>query len=339
MSAPSQPTYLSVIVKCYNEAANIDAALGALTAATRDYRTEIVVVDSLSTDQSVAIASRYPVRIVQLASPNDRRCGAVAQLGYQFVCGAFVLLIDGDMELSPGFLPAALARFTDAPRLAGVGGLLIELSDGIEFRERQLRDESLPLAGEVEMIGGCGLYRRAAIEDVQYLTNRNLHCLEEYELGLRLRARGWCLRQIDVTCVRHHGHRDKPLKLLMRRWRTRFYHGYGELLRDALRRPWFLQALKPCRIALAVVLWWVTLLALAVAAFFAPAAAVAFVVVLVLPWVMLLLRKLSITRASHAFAVWQFSAASLIGGLLVSRTEPTVPLRAVVLKADAPSPG
>jgi len=30
MSAPGQPPYLSVIVKCYNEAANIDAALGAL---------------------------------------------------------------------------------------------------------------------------------------------------------------------------------------------------------------------------------------------------------------------------------------------------------------------
>jgi GT2 family glycosyltransferase len=329
--------FLSVVVKCYNEGGKIDLCLRSLVAATAGLDAEIVVCDSLSEDRSVEIACKYPVRVVQLTDPADRRCGAVAQLGFQFARGEFVLLMDGDMELLADFLPAAIKWLGQDAHLAGVGGRLVEMSDGIEFRERQLRPDSGDLPGEVRRINGCGLYRAAAIRDVGYLMDRNLHCFEEFELGLRLRAAGWRLRKLEMACVRHHGHRDSSPRLLVRRWRTRFFRGYGELLRATWGRAAFADALKLCRIALLVAAWWVVLAvigATAALAFPAWAAAFGLVTLAALPWLGFYLRKRSLQRASHAFLTAQFSAASLIGGLLARRIRPRDPIAAIVLRDE-----
>ena len=42
--------------------------------------TEIIVADSLSDDDTVAIAGQFPVRVVQLTRLEDRGCGTGAQL-------------------------------------------------------------------------------------------------------------------------------------------------------------------------------------------------------------------------------------------------------------------
>lgn len=333
-AAPNQTPrpFLSVIVKCYNEEAKIDLCLRSVIAATTGIDTEIIIVDSMSTDRSLELAQAYPVSIVQLTDPADRRCGAVAQLGYQFARGSFVLVIDGDMELLPDFLPFALPLFNDDASLGAVGGRLIEMSDGMEFQERQLRRESSAVPGEVEQITGCGLYRSAAIAEVGYLTDRNLHCYEEFELGLRLCAAGWRMRLLEVSCVRHYGHRDPALRLLVRRWKTRFFHGHGELLREAWRRPYFLKAIRRCRIGLLVFGWWVALAALGLAAVSLPWARVAALALAAMPLLALGVRKRSISRAMHSFLVWQFSAASMIGGLLSARTEPTRAIAGIRIK-------
>src|SRR5271168_4071963 len=130
---------ISVIVKCYNEERNIGRCLTSILAATGAYRTEVVVADAKSADRSAEIAGSFPVRVVQFENPADRNCGATAQLGWQFASGDFVLLVDGDMELMPSFLPAALAALEADPRLGGVGGRLLEMSEAIEFQERLRR--------------------------------------------------------------------------------------------------------------------------------------------------------------------------------------------------------
>lgn len=332
MEAPRHSPPLSVVVKCFNEEANIGRCLGAIVAQTAGYDAEVILADSISTDRSVEIARFFPVRIVQLANPADRRCGAAGHLGWQFARGRFLLLIDGDMELLPGFLPAALAAMQEDARLAAVGGSLVEMSDGLEFRERQLRPDASRRPGLVDHVTGCALYRSTAIEDVGYFMDRNLHCFEEFELGQRLRAKKWLLRMLDVPCVRHYGHRDTSVRLLVRRWRTRFLHGYGELLRAAWGRPHLLQATKPCRLALLVLGWWVVLLGLAVAAALNSGLLPALGFVAAFPFLALLARKRSLERAAYAWLMWQFSAASLLAGLCSRRVAPSAPLDAVVLQ-------
>jgi glycosyltransferase involved in cell wall biosynthesis len=321
---------VSVIIKALNEETKIARAIeSALEALARvDGGGEVILADSLSADATVAIAARYPVRILQLSDPRDRSCGVGAQLGMSAVGGAFVYILDGDMELDAGFLPLAIARMDADSRLAGVAGLVVEMhAVNQAFRRRQLRSETSRPASDVLCLNMGGLYRREAIDALGYLTNRNLHAYEEFELGVRLVTAGWRLERIGVTAVRHYGHTDNSYSLLRKRWRSRYAWGHGELLRQSWRYPHralVLQSLSAFRVVLFVAVSWLMLVvacwslgwawplsAMVVVAYWA-------MLVLVLAW-----RKRSVSAAAYGLVAWHVAAAGLVRGLLATpRADP-----------------
>ena len=137
--------------------------------------------------------------MVQFVRSEDRSCSAAAQLGSLYVRGRYMLQIDGDMEMRPEFIPAALAALRADHRLAGVGGLVNEMSTTTEFRERRRRRAPQATDGTARRLTGIALYRAEAIRQVGYFTDRNLYCHEELELGMRLRALGWRLTVLGVV--------------------------------------------------------------------------------------------------------------------------------------------
>ncbi|MGZ5887537.1 MAG: glycosyltransferase, partial [Ramlibacter sp.] len=128
MTTATRPCRVSVVIKALNEEANIAAAIETCLVALRDVGGEVILADSCSTDGTVREASRYPVRIVQLARQSDRSCGAGPQLGYQHSQGEYVYIMDGDMKMVPGFLEQALTFLAQHPEIAGVGGRVVELN-------------------------------------------------------------------------------------------------------------------------------------------------------------------------------------------------------------------
>src|SRR5262249_3414297 len=155
---------------------------------------EVILADSASTDRTIEIARRYPIKIVQMTRVQDRSCGAGAQLGYQHSKGRYVWLVDGDMALKPAFLAAAVQFLDNHPDVAGGGGMLTEQETAnLECVKRSANEYSVRRPGLVTRLDGGGVYRRAAIESVGYLADRNMHGSEELELGARLIARGWRL--------------------------------------------------------------------------------------------------------------------------------------------------
>ncbi|MBV9750040.1 MAG: glycosyltransferase [Acetobacteraceae bacterium] len=319
--------FLSILIKCLNEQDHLASCITSVIAAANAESIpsfEIILADSISTDRSVAIARSFPVRVVQLAHASDRSCGSAAQIAYQVARGDYLLLIDGDMELQPGFLSAALRVVEREPDVAAVGGRLIETSTAIEFKERQRRE---PPPGEREVITGCALYRASAIVQLGSFMNRNLHAFEEGELGARLRARGWRLRSLDVGCVVHHGN-PEPARILMRaNWRNGRYSAYGELLRASWRLPWRKRIPRACFIPLAVIAWWVVLLGLIAAVSLGSAAAriamPAFALALPL---IIWSRKPDLRRCLYTLGDWHLAAAGIVAGLFSSAFPPGMPV-------------
>ncbi len=80
----------SVIIRCYNEEQHIGRLLSGLMQQTvKDI--EIIVVDSGSTDATVAIASRYPIKLVTIR-PEDFSFGRSLNLGCQQATGEFLVI-------------------------------------------------------------------------------------------------------------------------------------------------------------------------------------------------------------------------------------------------------
>jgi glycosyltransferase involved in cell wall biosynthesis len=338
LSGPNEapPCRVSVVIKALNEEGNICAAVESSLAAVAAVGGEVILADSCSTDETVPLAARYPIRIVQLASVTDRGCGAAPQLGYQHSRGEYVYLVDGDMQMVPDFLPRALQFLARHPEVAGVGGRVVERNtESMEYQERARRSHAHLQPGPVDRLDGGGLYRRLAIEEAGYLSDRNLHSYEEFDLAIRLRSRGWKLWRLPLDAVTHTGHDAPPYRLLLRRWQTGYVCGLGELVRATLGQPrlrllW--RGARELRLYLGVLAWG---LLLPTVAFWPlpPAGRLgAFAVLAAAPLALMAWRKRSLARALHSVVSWCFNVGGLLRGLLRPRKPPTEPIPSRVLK-------
>ena len=322
MSAPETAggrCAVSIVIKALNEEKRVVAAVESALAAVRAVGGEVILADSCSTDRTVALASAYPIRIVQLAHADERCCGVGPQLGYQHSSGEFVYILDGDMEMLPGFLPQALAFMQEHPEVAGVGGRVVEMNtSSLEYLARVERGVGHMRAGEVDRLDMGGLYRRAAVDQAGYFSDRNLHSYEEFDLAVRLRVKGWKLWRLGIDAVRHHGHDAPPYALLMRRWRSRYICGLGEVVRAAWGEPHMrlvLTGVRELRLYVAVLLWWAVLLTLVVVPLTWLPKTLAILLLALTPLIVMTWRKRSARKAVFSVVSWCFNAAGLVRGL------------------------
>lgn len=333
---PTTICRVSVIIKALNEEKRIAAAIESALHAVSAVGGEVVLADSYSTDRTVEIAQAYPIRIVQLANPEDRRCGVGPQLGYQHSRGEFIYILDGDMEMLDGFLVQALDFMRLHSDIAGVGGNVVEQNKvSLEYISRGERVNKHMQPGNVDRLDGGGLYRRSAIEASGYLSDRNLHSYEEFDLAVRLRSQGWTLWRLPFDVSHHFGHDVPHYSLLIRRWRTRYLFGLGELLRASIGRPHFYlvgRGLRELRIYLGVMAWWAVLLGM----LFWPhpiLLRVAWIGTLVLaPLMLLSVYKRSFNKGLYSFISWCFSTAGMVRGLLIYRRPTTELISSRVLR-------
>lgn len=240
--------FISVSIKTLNEAKGIEKTIDSIRRQLVGYPHKIIVADSLSTDSTQQLAVNKGVTVVSLTDPGDRCCGVGHQLGYLYSEGDYLLLMDGDMELEEGFVDQAVAFLQAEPEYAGVAGTVaMDEAVNYEFKSRKQRINQIYPVGDCDHLGGGGLYRRAAIEKIGYLTNRNLHAYEEAELGLRLGNAGYKLRRLNIPYFFHTSHTLPTFKMLRHRWKTRYYQAPGELLRCSWGKPWFMGALNMVR--------------------------------------------------------------------------------------------
>jgi glycosyltransferase involved in cell wall biosynthesis len=311
---------VSVVVKAFNEEKRIQAAIESALRAVSAVDGEVVLADSCSTDRTVELAQAYPIRIVQLAHPDERCCGVGPQLGFQHSRGDFVYILDGDMQMLDGFLKQAVAFLTAHVDVAGVGGRVVEQnSECLEYQARGERLAAHLSPGSVDRLDGGGLYRRSAIKDAGYLSDRNLHSYEEFDLAVRLRVLGWRLWRLPVDAANHFGHDAPPYRLLMQRWRTGYVFGLGELVRSAAGQPRLrlvVRGLGELQLYLAVLAWWVVLFSIPFWPVSAAWRLAYFCALLTGPVLLMTWRKRSVNKAVYAVVSWCFNAAGLVRGLL-----------------------
>jgi len=316
---------VSIIIKAFNEERHIAAAIESALAALSGIDGEVILADGASTDRTIVIAKKYPIKIVRLNRAVDRSCGAGPQLGFQYSTGEFLCLMDGDMRLHGRFLATGLRYLQDNPAVAGVGGAVIDRDVvNLEYVQRMRRFDPDREPGPVARLGGCGLYRRAAIDAVGYFTDRNLHGGEELELAARLQAAGWALARIDCLAVEHYCHTENTYRLLLWRIKSRNACGPGEIIRASLTRPYFGFVVRHDRNPLLcglVALWWTSIAAtLSVAS--SAAAIVVAVLLLVFPLAVMSWRWRSLRSAIYSIAVWNAQALCFLPGFFGPRKPP-----------------
>ena len=307
---------ISVIIKSLNEEENIARAIESALKAVKEYDSEVIVSDSLSTDRTIEIAKRYPIRIIQNKNPKDKSCGMGAQLGYLFSKGKYIYILDADMELNENFIKKGIKELEKNKTLAGVGGLIKEMTDNnVIFNRRKKAEASkVEKVRFVDKLMMGGLYKKEAIEKAGYFANPYLHAYEESDLGHRLTSLGYKFKRLPIPMIKHYGDKITSLQIFKNRWESRYLWGCGEFLRYNLGKPTFLKVVKELKLYLIVILWWATLLISLILTFITLFYIYTQAILTIIFILLFIIKKRSIKESLFSFFSWNITALGLIFG-------------------------
>jgi glycosyltransferase involved in cell wall biosynthesis len=117
---------VSVIIPCFNQGRFLAEALDSVGSQTLP-ATNIILVDDGSTDDTAAVAQRYP-EVKYVRQPN-RGLAAARNAGLARSSGDFIVFLDADDRLKPEALEVGRRELLAHPRCALVWGHCVRISE------------------------------------------------------------------------------------------------------------------------------------------------------------------------------------------------------------------
>ena len=196
---------LSVIVPVYNGARFLAPCLESLAASELSGH-ECIVVDDGSTDDSVRVAGEHGATVVRL----EQRGGPARarNRGAETAQGDILVFLDADVCVHPDTLARVAAHFENDPAVGAVIGSYDDhpADPGFISQYKNLFHHYVHQTSRSEawtFWAGCGAIRREAFHALHgFDESYKRPCVEDIELGSRLRAAGYRIdlnRAIQVT--------------------------------------------------------------------------------------------------------------------------------------------
>lgn len=261
---------VSIILLCRDGWEDTEPCLGSLRRSTPAGTYELLAYDNGSSDGSAEklelLGRDWPELRVFRSGENPSFAVAVNR-GMREARGDFLLWLNNDTLLSPGWLDGLLSAAPSDPSIAAVGPMTDHMAPPEQI-DAPSGTRASAQAQDAAFLGGfCFLLKRAAMDRVGLLDERFVWGWEDMDYCLRLRQAGLRLALARDVFVRHLGNRSigrlptgfrvrtdlSNRRLLLRKWlwtdRSR-----GEI-RDLFTRtgaPWDkyrprFSVLVPCR--------------------------------------------------------------------------------------------
>jgi glycosyltransferase involved in cell wall biosynthesis len=326
---------ISIIIPAKNEECNLARCLDSVISEAQLFpdANEVLVVDSFSSDNTVAVAEKYPVKILQLKAGWFHCASAARYIGSLFAAGKYIFFLDADMTLEKGFLKAALDILNSDSTIAGVGGIGRELF--VKDSQRSPGNQNLYLtkdkASAARFLGGSALYRKESLLEAGSF-NPYLPAAEENELAQRLRVKGYSLLSIPVPMIIHYSADIAEWDEFLRKKNAKLFSGIGQSLRLSHSAEYFLETLvyyKEFAIFLLFFFWAAGIIALTL---IMRNFNYAFGILLPVAFFYLILafKKRSLNRALLGLVKWNTISLEIIAGFIKrpkgSETYPKCPL-------------
>jgi glycosyltransferase involved in cell wall biosynthesis len=231
---------LSLVIVARNEAKNIARCIESALAAAREIeKSEIILVDSLSQDETVAIAQRYPIKIRQLLPEQRISSWAARYLGTSQARGELIQFLDGDMILRRDWIAQAAPYLLQDEAVVAVLGRLDEIYVSCEGNERRT-DNVLRSADRVQenprWVGGAMLCHRERLQRIGAF-NPFLFGEGEAEMCFRAELHRLKVLALPLDMVEHYSAPREAWAELRRKYRNKMYLGFGQALRYHYKKP------------------------------------------------------------------------------------------------------
>lgn len=206
---------ISLVIRCYNEEEHIGRLLSGIIQQTITDR-EIIVVDSGSTDATVAIASRYPVNIISI-KPEEFSFGRSLNLGCQEATGKFLVFASAHVyPVYQDWLAKLIEPFNN-PNIALSYGKQ-RGNETTKYSEHQIFAQWFPeTTNLIQTQPFCNnanaAIRRSLWEKYPY--DESLTGLEDLDWAKRVRKEGYNIAYVaDAEII--HVHNETPKRIYNR---------------------------------------------------------------------------------------------------------------------------
>ncbi len=199
-------TTLSIVIPVYNGGEKFQKCLDSIkhSLGTID---EVIVVCDGDTDGSWQVAKDFGAKVLRLAS-----CGGPARarnLGAKAAKGELLFFMDADVTIHPQTLDQIKQQFQQEPSLSALIGSYDDTPGAENFLSQYknlFHHYTHQVSSEVASTfwGACGAIRRSAFAAVGGFDESYRHpCIEDIELGYRLKREGYSIRLCKEIQVKH----------------------------------------------------------------------------------------------------------------------------------------
>ncbi|KPA21250.1 Glycosyl transferase family 2 [Shimia sp. SK013] len=225
----------TAIVIGRNEGARLVACLKSLT----DQDVEIVYVDSGSWDNSVGEARKAGALVVELERDAPFTAARARQAGFDALAQTgdlpeFVMFVDGDCVVVPGWIAAGEAALRETPDLGLVTGWRAELYPQRSVYNAMCEFEWRRPAGVITACGGDMMVRTEAFQQAGGF-DATVIAAEDDEFCVRLAKAGWGLMRLPLEMTRH----DAAMLRFGQWWQRAKRTGHGFAQVGWMHPPYF----------------------------------------------------------------------------------------------------
>jgi glycosyltransferase involved in cell wall biosynthesis len=216
---------VSVVVIGRNEGDRLRRCLASVVAMNQSgFETELIYVDSGSTDNSLEIAAEFGATVIAL-KPERPTAALGRNAGWRAAKGATVLFLDGDTILDANFVARSLPELRQEKQ-AVVWGHRREIHPEKSLYNRALDLDWVYAPGLTQFCGGDALMRYEALAAVDGY-DETLIAGEEPDMCRRMAALGYTILHVDRPMTGH----DLAMTKWSQYWKraTRAGHAYAEI--------------------------------------------------------------------------------------------------------------
>lgn len=212
------PKEVSFYVPCFNAEKTVGACLEAVLRQTYPLK-EVVVVDDASTDLTLEIVARYPVKVVRHG--ENRGLAAARNTALERLSSEFIASVDADCVPEPGWLEALMRMFA-SEKVAGAGGRLEEAQVASVFdawRKAHMRQHwGQKRVSPPFLFGSNTVFRRKALQKAGAYNEALRNNYEDVDMSRRLAALGYRI-VYEPAAVAAHFKSDDIYSLFNTYWR------------------------------------------------------------------------------------------------------------------------
>ena len=188
-------TKISIITVCYNSALTIEKTIQSVVS--QDYANrEYIVVDGLSSDNTMDIVNKYRDQIDVIISEKDQGISDAFNKGIRRATGDIIVMINADDILLPGALSKVAQVWTPEIDVLATNVIMKDAETGYECRE--VPSTTFPLMPFFRHVAHQGAYISRECYQKYGLYDTNIRWPMDLELLMRVYVQGGRFHHADI---------------------------------------------------------------------------------------------------------------------------------------------